>query len=141
MADYNFMLTMADVGNKLVDLSSDDAFIVLLTADYTPSETLDHYLEDIPGGAIVATSPISGLTFNGIWDGTDINFSPGPDAGSVVTQAVIYVSDGASPETFRLVRKISADSYGGFPFTTNGLAIILSWPNDADKIWAFVNLG
>jgi len=75
-----------------------------------------------------------------IWDSTDITFSPGPDAGSAVTQAVLYVSDGASPETNRLVRKISADTYGGFPFTTNGLDIILSWPNDADKIWAFVNI-
>lgn len=138
MADFNYQLTLADIGLKLVDLDSDTIKIVLCTAAYTANAATDHYLSDIPGGARVSTATLSSPTFAAaVFDATDVTFTA-PAAGSTVTQAVIYQD--ASPESSaRLLCKISDATYSGFPFDTNDLDVLLSFPNDAYKIFSFVN--
>ena len=139
MADFNYQKTLEDIGNKLVDLTNDTIKVALCTAGYTAVEATDHDLSDIPGGAIVATATLSGKSFTGaVFDADDATFVA-PPSGSTVTQAVIYQSTGGSPETGRLIRKISADTFAGFPFATNNADVPLIWPNDANKIFSFVN--
>jgi hypothetical protein len=139
MADFNYQKTLEDIGNKLVDLTSDIIKVALCTAAYTAVQATDHTLADIPSSAIVATATLSGKSFTGaVFDADDVTFAA-PPSGHTVTQAVIYQSDGASPEGTLLIRKISGDSYAGFPFVTSGSDIPLIWPNDANKIFSFVN--
>lgn len=138
MSDFNYQLTLQDIGKKLVDLENDTIKVVLCTAAYTANQSTDNALDDIPGGARVATATLSGKSFtNGVFDATDVVFTA-PASGSTVTQAVIYQD--ASPESSaRLIRKISSSTYSGFPFATNNADVTLAWPNDANKIFAFVN--
>ena len=138
MADFNYQLTLEDIGAGLVDLSSDTIKIVLCTADYTADVDADHYLSDIPDGARISTATLSGVDWTAaVFDATDVTFTA-PPAGSTITQAVIYQE--ASPESSgRLIRKISSDTYAGFPFDTNDLDVLLAWPNDAYKSFSFVN--
>ncbi len=138
MADFNYQLTLADIGLGLVDLEGDTIKIVLCTAAYTPNEATDHYLSDVPSLARIATATLSGKSFtNAVFDATDITFTA-PPSGHTITQAVIYQE--ASPESSgRLICKISADTYAGFPFDTNDLDVLLTFPNDAYKTFSFVN--
>ncbi len=138
MADFNYIQTLEDIGNGLVDLESGTFKIALCTAAYTADENADHTLADSPGGAIIATATLVSNTFAGaVFDALDITFTA-PPAGSTITQAVIYQE--ASPAgSSLLIRKISADTYSGFPFDTNDLDVLLAWPNDAYKIFSFVN--
>ncbi len=138
MSDFNYQLTLQDIGLGLVDLESATIKIVLCTAAYTPNETTDHYLSDIPSPARIATATLSGKSFTlAVFDATDITFTA-PPAGHTITQAAAYVD--ASPESSgRLLFKISSDTYDGFPFDTNDLDVLLTFPNDADRIFAFVN--
>ncbi len=138
MADFNYQLTLEDIGLGLVDLVSNTLKIVLCTAAYVADETTDHYLSDIDPAARIATATLTSKSFtNAVFDATDITFTA-PPSGHTITQAVIYQD--ASPESSaRLICKISADTFNGFPFDTNDLDVLLAWPNDADKIFAFVN--
>lgn len=138
MADFNYILTLADIGKKLVDLENDTIKIVLCTAAYTPNETTDHYLSDISAPARISTATLSGKSFTAaVFDATDVTFTA-PPSGHTITQAVIYQD--ASPESSaRLICKISSDTYAGFPFDTNDLDVLLTFPNDAHKSFAFVN--
>ncbi len=138
MADFNYQLTLQDIGTGLVDLSGDTIKIVLCTADYVADVDADHYLSDIDEAWRVSTATLSGRNWTaGVFDATDVTFVA-PPSGSTVTQAVIYQE--ASPESSgRLIRRISSDTYAGFPFDTNDLDVLLSFPNDAYKIFSFVN--
>lgn len=139
MSDFNYVLTLADIGKGLVDLEGDTIKIVLCTAAYTPDEDTDHYLSDIPGPARISTATLASKTFTlAVFDAADITFTA-PPAGHTITQAVIYQD--ASPESSaRLIAKVSADTYLGFPFDTNDLDVLMTLPNDAYKIFAFVNV-
>ncbi len=137
MSDFNYTLTLADIGLKLVDLVGDTIKIAYCSSAYTPDRDADHYLADIPGGAIKATGTLAGKSFTGAaLDATDNAATSTP--GDTITQAVIYQDTGSSA-TSRLIRKISADTYAGFPFLTNGANINIVWPNDTNKIFKFVN--
>ncbi len=138
MADFNYVQTLEDIGNGLVDFESGTFKISLCTAAYTPDADADHTLSDIPGGAIIATATLVSNTFAGaVFDASDITFTA-PPAGSTITQAVIY-QDASPSGGALLICKISSDTYAGFPFDTNDLDVLLTFPNDAYKIFAFVN--
>ena len=139
MADFNYQKTLEDIGNKLIDLTNDTIKVALCTAAYTAVQATDHNLSDIPSGAIVDTVTLSGKSFTGgVFDADDATFI-GLPIGYTVTQAVIYQSLGGAPETGRLIRKISGDSYAGFPFVTGTADVPLIWPNDANKIFSFTS--
>ena len=138
MADFNYILTLADIGIGLVDLVGDTIKLVLCTAGYTANVSTDHYLTAISAGARVASVTLTGKSFtNGIFDADDVTFVA-PASGQTITQAVLY-QDASPSSGARLIRKISADTVAGFPFTTTGSDVLLAWPNDANKIFRFVN--
>ncbi len=138
MADGNYILTLNDIGAGLVDLTSDTLKAVLCTAAYTPNLATDHHLSDIDPAARISTVTLSGQTWTGaVLDASDPTFTA-PPAGHTITQMIFYQDQ--SPESgSRLLRRVSADTYSGFPFNTNDLDVLLTLPNDAGKIFDFVN--
>lgn len=138
MADFNYVQTLNDIADGLVNLSSDTLKAVLCTADYVADKDADHTLSDIDPAARISTVTLTGQTWTGgVLDADDVTFVA-PPAGYTATQLVIYQDQ--SPESGgRLLRKISADSFAGFPFDTNDLDVLLAWPNDSNKIFRFVN--
>ncbi len=138
MADGNYILTLNDIGAGLVDLTSDTLKAVLCTAAYVANLATDHYLSDIDPAARISTVTLTGQTWSGaVLDADDPTFTA-PPAGSTITQVILYQDQ--SPESgSRLLRRISADTMSGFPFDTNDLDVLLAWPNDAAKIFDFVN--
>ena len=138
MADFNYTLTLKAIGEGAVDLTGATIKIVLCTAAYTADQDLDEFLDDIPGGAQKATATLAGKSFTGAaFDATDALFTA-PTPGDTITQAVIYKDTGVAG-TSRLIRKISASTYAGFPCLTSGSDLSLVWPNDTNKIFKFVN--
>lgn len=136
MADFNFTKTLNDIGNGLVNLSTDPIKIILLTSAYTPDQENDHLVSDIPVGARIAVSDaLASQSWSGaVLDANDITVLS-VVAGYTCDQAVIFAADGASPEGGRLLRKISNDTYTGFGFTTDNTDVTLIFPNDAGKIF------
>lgn len=144
MADFNYVLTLADIGKGLVDLENDTIKVALCTADYVADRDVDHYLSSVlnatspAGSAIISTVTLAGKSFTaGVFDADDVTFTA-PAAGATVTQAIIY-QDASPSSGARLIRKVSGTTVAGFPFTTSGGDVSLAWPNDSNKIFRFIN--
>jgi hypothetical protein len=138
MADGNYVPTLNDIGAGLVDLTSDTLKAVLCTSAYVPDYATDHYLADIDPAARISTVTLTGQDWTGaVLDADDVTFTA-PPSGHTITQVIVYQDQ--SPESgARLLRRISADTMSGFPFDTNDADVLLAWPNDAAKIFDFVN--
>lgn len=104
--DSNIELDGSNVKAILVDL-----------ADYTYSAAHD-FLNDVAGGAIVATSGnlASKTTTNGVFDAADFSFSA--VTGDQSEALIIYIDTGSSA-TSRLVAFFDT-GVTGFPVTPNG---------------------
>lgn len=107
-------------------LAGDVKAILVDTADYTYSAAHD-FLDDVPGGAIVATSGNLGTkTYtNGTFDTADFTFTA--VTGDVSEALIIYIDTG-SAATSRLVCYRDT-SVTGLPVTPNGGDITVSVPS------------
>lgn len=101
-------------------------------ADYVVDLAADEFLDDIPGAAIVATSPnLTGKTTTaGVADADDATFST--VAGDVSEALVIYRDTGVAA-TSRLIAYI--DTATGLPITPGGGDIVVQWSSGASKIF------
>lgn len=115
------------------DLTSTNIKVVLLNSTYTADTHTDDYLDDIPGGAIVATSGnLTGKSVStGCFDAADVTF-PTVASGSTVTQFVGYYDSGSSSTSLLLFFE---DTATGLSLSTNGSDIFLIWSNSGDKIF------
>lgn len=116
-----------------IDWDTDDIRVILIdTADYTVNLSTHDNLDDIPGGARVATSgALSGKTVTaGVADASDVTFSA--VTGDVSEALVIYKHTGTE-STSRLIAYI--DSATGLPVTPNGGDITVTWDSGANKIF------
>lgn len=107
---------------------------VLLDATYTYSAAHD-FLNDIGGGAIVATSGnLTGKSAtNGVADADDVTFTA--LTGDPVTQIWIY-KDTGSAATSLLICYYNYDSSGSpIIVTPDGTNVILRWSNSATKMF------
>lgn len=102
------------------------------TGAYTVSIDVHDNLDDIAGGAIIATSgALSGKTVTlGVADADDVTFST--VSGATVEAIVIY-KDTGSAATSRLIAYI--DTATGLPLTPNGGNVTVAWDNGANKIF------
>ncbi len=115
-----------------VDLTSVDVKCIAVdTADYTYSSAHD-FLDDVPGGAIVATSPNLGskTVTNGVFDAADTSFTA--VTGDQFEAVILYVDSGSSATSY-LIAYIDS---GSFPTTPNGADIIVTWDNGSNKIFS-----
>lgn len=108
-----------------VDVISGDVKIVGLDATYVVS-TAHNFLDDIPGGAIIATSGnlASKTKTGGVFNAADASLGS-PAAGDTITQLVAY-RDSGSAATSELLAYTDEDAAGtGLAIATNGEAITL----------------
>ena len=119
--------------NADIDWTADNIKIALLDgADYTPNLATHDFLNDVPGGAIVATSGnlASKTTTAGVADAADVTFSS--VTGDQSEYILIYKDTGVS-STSNLIALI--DTATNLPVTPNGGDITVSWDNGANKIF------
>jgi len=109
-------------------LTADVRAVCVDAADYTFAETHD-FLDDIPGGARVATSgtlqnvTVAVTSGEVRVDADDIEIAG--VTGDQFEAVVLYVHDGGADSARRLVCYI--DSGTGLPFTPSGGAVLLRW--------------
>ena len=106
-----------------LNLSTQNLKIVALDATYTYSAAHD-FLDDIAGGAIVATSGNLGskTTTAGVLDSADVSMGS-PAAGDTITQFWLYRDTGSSA-TSELIYYWNEDAAGSaVSLATNGEAI------------------
>lgn len=113
-------------GSANSSLAGNVKAILVDTADYTYNAAHD-FLDDVPGGAIVATSGNLGTkTYtNGTFDTADFTFTA--VTGDVSEALIIYIDTG-SAATSRLVCYRDT-SVTGLPVTPNGGDITVSVPS------------
>ncbi len=135
MASYVYGKAKEKFSGGDIDWINDDIIIVATdNADYTPSQNVDEFYDDIPGGARVAVSaPLSGKTnVLGVMDASDITVT---SVTGDEFEAITFVADsgveGTSPVLFRV------DNYTGLPATPNGGNILFQFPNTTSKIASF----
>lgn len=119
--------------NGDIDWAVDNIKVILVdAADYTVSINVDEFLDDIPGGAIVATSSnLSSKTSTlGTADAVDITFSA--VTGDQAEALVVY-KDTGSAATSPLIAYI--DTATGLPVTPSGGDITVRWDSGANKIF------
>lgn len=117
-----------------VDWLNDNIKVALVdTADYTVNLATDEFLDDIPGGAIVATSAnlASKTATNGVADAADVTFTA---VSGDVSEALVIYKDTGTASTSRLIAYI--DTATGLAVTPNGSDITVIWPSDAGRIFS-----
>jgi len=98
-----------------------------------PNTATDDALDDITGGAVIATSPaLSGKTnTGGVLDASDPTFSA--VTGASFESATIYKHTG-TPSTSKLWGYW--DTITGLPFTPTGIDVLFIFDNGANKVMA-----
>lgn len=117
-----------------IDWVADDIRVILVdTGAYTVNLTTDDFLNDIPGGARIATSAASLANKSasaGVADADDITFTS--VSGTSVEAIVLYRHTGTE-STSQLIAYI--DTGTGLPVTPNGGNITVSWSAGSSKIF------
>lgn len=103
------------------------------TGAYTYSSS-DDFLNDIAGGAIIATSGnLAGKSItNGVADANDVTITA---VSGVSVEALVIYQDTGSSATSRLIAYLDT-GVTGLPFTPNGGDVTITWDNGASKIFA-----
>jgi len=112
---------------------TDNIKVILVdTADYTVNLSTHDFLDDVPGGAIVATSGnlASKTTTAGVADAANVTFS---SVSGDQCEALIIYKDTGSSATSQLIAYI--DTATGLPVTPNGGDITVTWDDGANKIF------
>lgn len=97
----------------------------------------DQFLSAIASGDRVSISPqLTGVTItNGVFDAGDTVFSA--VTGAACGAFVLFIDTG-NPATSNLIAYFDNTDYSGLPITPNGGDINLSFPTNANKIFALV---
>lgn len=133
MANILYDLGRESFLNAEIDWTDDDIKVALVDGDdYTPSVSTDQFLDDIAGGAVVATSGNLGskTTTAGVADAADFTFTS--VTGDECEYLVIY-QDTGSAATSRLIGII--DSATNLPVIPNGGDITVTWDSGANRIF------
>lgn len=120
--------------NADIDWTADDIRAILIdTGTYTVNLSTHDFLDDIPGGARVATSSaLSGKTSAaGVADANDVTFSA--VSGATVEAVVLYKHTGTE-STSNLIAYMDT-GMTGLPVTPNGGDITVQWANTTNRIF------
>lgn len=115
-------------------LNGEDVIVLLVAgASYTRNLTTHDFMDDIPGGAIIATSdPLTGMTFTaGVLDADDV-LLPSVPAGQQGDMLVLVIDTG-TPSTSRVVANY--DTGTNMPITPNGGDINIAWSSTTSKMF------
>lgn len=121
-------------GTSNVQYLADDIVIVAVDSGYT-YDAAHEFLDDVAGGAIVATSdPLTGKTStDGIADADNVTFV-GLTGDPI--EALLIVHDSGSSATSRLMVFLDTRSNAsGIDITPDGDDVLITWSNGATKIF------
>lgn len=107
--------------------------VLIDTAAYTVDLVNHEFLSDIPSGARVATSAnLTGVTAltNGVADADDVTFTALTGAS---VEALAAYADTGTAGTSSLY--FYFDTISGLPVTPNGTNVVVTWANDASRIF------
>lgn len=119
------------------DILTQDIKIVLIdTALYSVDLTTDDFLDDVPVGAIEATSGnlASKTTTLGVFDAADVTFTTVTSTAATVEAIVMYRDSSGASTTDDLICFV--DTATGLPVTPNGGDIQVNWDSGSDRIFA-----
>lgn len=107
--------------------------VLLDTTLYTVDIANHDFLDDIPVGARVSTSPnLTGVTVltDGVMDADDVTFS---SVTGATIQALVAYHDTGTAATSELF--FYFDTISGFPIVPAGTNVVLTWSNSSSAIW------
>lgn len=118
-----------------LDWGSDDMRVILLDSTYVYDPT-DDFLDDVPGGARLATSgSLTGkTTTDGVADADDVTF-PTVAAGDTVTSVIIYKHTGTESTSDLVLYMDETAAGAAINRLTDGNDIVVRWSNSATKIF------
>jgi hypothetical protein len=107
--------------------------VLVDTGAYTVNLTTHQFLSDIASGARIATSAAlaSKTVTAGVADAADVTIT-GVTGASV--EAVVIYQDTGVVGTSRLIAYLDTAT-SGLPLTPNGSDVLITWPNDASRIF------
>jgi hypothetical protein len=105
--------------------------VLVDTDDYTINSATDQYLSDIPAGARVASTTVSGTSATaGIADAADTVFS---SVTGDQSEAIVLYQDSGDENTSQLI--VYIDDATNLPVTPNGGDITVIWAETINKIF------
>ena len=118
-----------------VNLSSGDVKLALLTSAYTYSSAHE-FVSDLTNILTDGRSPaLSSKTFtDGVFDAADVTLPS--VTGSQTAAAIVFYIDSGSDATSRLICFLDTN-VTGFPFSTNGNDVTVTFDSGANRIFAF----
>lgn len=120
--------------NGLVAWGADTIKVVAVTAAYVQNDAHD-FLDDVGAGARVVTSgAFTGKTYtDGVLDADDVTYSL-VAAGSTIAGLVVFKSTGVESTSRLLLWIDTKQDATPIAVPTNGGDVVVSWPNDANRI-------
>jgi hypothetical protein len=118
-----------------LDWSSDDIRVILCDSGYVFDPT-DDFLDDVAGGARLATSgSLTGKTAtDGVADADDVTF-PTVLAGDTVTSLIVYKHTGTEATSDLILYMDETAAGAVINRLTDGNDIVVRWSNSATKIF------
>ena len=118
-----------------LDWSNDDVRVILCDSGYVFDPT-DDFLDDVAGGARLATSgSLTGkTTTDGVADADDVTF-PTVVAGDTVTSLIVYKHTGTEATSDLILFMDETAAGAVINRLTDGNDIVVRWSNSATKIF------
>jgi hypothetical protein len=125
VANEQYTLGLQDIYKGLVNVLTDDLRLLLVTNAYTPAINTDHFVSDIPGGAITARSgTVAGRAFSlRLLLASNVTLSL-VAAGTADTYIILFKWTG-SDATSVLLNKYNVGQ--NLPVTPIGNDIVIQW--------------
>lgn len=117
-----------------IDMSSDTIIALLVDGSgYSPNLATDDFLNDIPGGAVLATSSAltTKTTAAGVFDADDVLWAAVPATGQ--GDYIVLVADSGTPSTSRVIGLIGTGT--NLPIVPNGGDINCAWSSGTSRIF------
>lgn len=133
MANVAFAKTVSKMCQGTASWSGNIKVVLLDTTLYTVDAVNHDFLDDIPSGARVSTSPnLTGVVVStdGQMDADDPTFTAVTGATCSALAAYHDTGTASTSELF-----FYFDTLSGFPIVPNGSNVVLNWNNGAGLIW------
>lgn len=134
MSNFVYPKTKEAILNGNINFSGNQFKLLLInSSNYTPNQTTDQFVSDIPSNAkVYTTSAISNLTNNsGTVDADDVSITL---PSNYAFEAIVLFQQGTSDANSRLIMYI--DTAEGLPFvnTLEQTSMSIVWSNTSTKI-------
>ena len=133
MSNFVYSKAKENILNGVFDFANDEIRVAFVNETYTPNQTSDEYVSDIPELAVVQRSPqLNNVTISlGVLDADDVIINAYP--GYAFKYLILYKNTG-SDDSSPLIAKIE-DSQG-LPFAgiSTPAPLTISWSNSSTKI-------